>query len=146
MRVDIKQLNPSATNNAIQKAMNQVIQIESNLIHDVAEDIVKEAQNNLRLNGSDRTGNLLESIKILEESKQTAVVGTDEEYAKYVEFGRGPVVPRDPKGVLHWVDPDTGEDVFTKYSSPVEPAPFLHPAVESVTAKYKSIVTEKYNG
>jgi len=138
--------NVSETRKSIGKVLDGLQNTKQNLLEDVAEQIVIEAQNILRLNGNEGMGELLNSIKILESGIGTVLVGTQKDYAGYVEYGRGPVRPLSPDGVLHWVDRETGEDVFTKYSSPVEPSPFMAPAVESVVAWYKGIVAEKYNG
>jgi hypothetical protein len=44
----------------------------------------------------------------------------DADYASYWFEGRGAVTPTNKK-FLHWVDPVTGADIFTKYSSPTMP-------------------------
>jgi hypothetical protein len=50
-------------------------------------------------------------------------VATDVDYAPHVEYGTGlwgpkgskyPIVPKTPGGVLHWIDRETGEHVFSK--------------------------------
>src|SRR5262245_48455637 len=71
--------------------------------HNLLESIVADARNNLQNNMSVVTGELLGSIKILYEQGYEGVVGTDSEYAHFVEFGRGPVRPVNAK-VLHWKD------------------------------------------
>ena len=43
-------------------------------------------------------------------------------YARWVIEGRGPVRPKRKK-VLHWIDPDTGKDVFRKSVGPAPPHP-----------------------
>lgn len=43
-------------------------------------------------------------------------VATDVDYAPYVEYGTRPhiIEPKKPGGVLHWVDPGSGKDVFAR--------------------------------
>lgn len=41
-------------------------------------------------------------------------------YWNIINDGRGPVRPVNAK-VLHWIDPKTGKDVFSRYSGPVAP-------------------------
>lgn len=57
-----------------------------------------------------RTGALKASISATPQGTESYFVGTSIEYAKYVEHGRGPVVPKKAR-VLHWFD---GKDIFAK--------------------------------
>lgn len=43
-------------------------------------------------------------------------VASNVDYAPYVEYGTRPhiIEPKKPGGVLHWVDPGSGEDVFAR--------------------------------
>lgn len=91
--------------------------------------IVAEARSNLQNNTNINSGTLLSSIMILEEGDDFIIVGTREEYAGYIEYGRGPIRPKDPDGWLHWIDKQTGKDVFAKFAKATEPMPFMAPAV-----------------
>lgn len=70
------------------------------------------------------TGTYLSSFKIFEIGEGYIDIGNDAEHARIVEYGRGPVTPKDAT-VLHWIDPATGESVFSRYSGPVEPTHFM---------------------
>lgn len=62
---------------------------------------------------------------VIQKSPGRLTVGVSYEqvpYARWVIEGRGPVRPKRAR-VLHWIDPDTGKDVFSKYSNPVPPHP-----------------------
>lgn len=99
------------------------------LLHETAETIIAEAKSNLQNNTNIDSGTLLASIGILEEGDNSITVGSNEPYAGYIEYGRGPVRPLDPDGWLHWIDKDTGKDVFAKFAKATEPSPFMEPAV-----------------
>lgn len=86
----------------------------------IANTCIDEIKNNIQNKMHVVSGNLLSSIGIYEETEDSVLIGSDEQYALYLEYGRGPVRPVNKKA-LHWVDPDTGEDVFTKYAGPSEP-------------------------
>jgi len=65
-------------------------------------------------------------------------VGTNVEYAPYIEFGTQPhVITPDSKEALQWTDPETGEPVFAKkVKHPgTEEQPFLLPAVDTVRSR-----------
>lgn len=74
------------------------------------------------------TGTYLASFKIFEISDGYIDIGNDAEHARIVEYGRGPVVPVNAT-VLHWIDPNTGEDVFSRYSGPVEATHFIEKTI-----------------
>jgi hypothetical protein len=96
------------------------------------EAVVDEARSNVQNNTSIITGDLHASIQVFEAGRTPTgyygVVGTELEYAVFVEYGRGAVRPVIAK-VLHWIDPDTGKDVYSMYSAPSEPQPFFEPAI-----------------
>lgn len=105
----------------------------------LGETIVAEARSNLQNNTNIDSGTLLSSIMILEENDNQIIVGTREEYASYIEYGRGPIRPLKEGGWLHWIDKTTGKDVFAKFANATEPSPFLEPAVVSVTANFPQV-------
>ena len=110
----------------------------TNLLHGLGNDVVMEAKQNIGNNQSIDRGTLIFSVRILEEDEKSVTVGTDAPYAEYIEFGRGPVRPLDPDGFLHYFTKD-GKEIFSKYSGPTEPQPFLEPAVIKVTKKFKDV-------
>jgi len=111
------------------------------LFHKVGEDIVMEAKHNIGQNQSINTGQLIFSVRILEEDYgKSLVVGTDAPYAEFVEFGRGPITAEEGK-VLHFFTKD-GEEVFTKHVGPTEPQPFLQPAVIKHTKRFSDLYVE----
>lgn len=68
-----------------------------------------------------RTGVLAGSIHAEQLSSSSWFVGTDIDYAIYVENGRGVVRPKNAK-VLHWFD---GGDVFAMRAGPTKPNKFV---------------------
>lgn len=71
------------------------------------------------------TGNthmLKNSVRVVAQGNHQYEIGAYQEYASYVNNGRGPVRPTHKKS-LHWVDPKYGE-VFTKYAAPSRPNDF----------------------
>ena len=99
------------------------------LLYTVANKIIDEARSNLQNNTNINSGTLLSSIGILEEGDDSITIGSRLPYAGYIEYGRGPIRPLDPEGWLHWIDKDSGKDVFAKFAKATEPNPFLEPAV-----------------
>ena len=88
------------------------------------------------------SGGLLRSIEIEDESDTSYVVGTNiaHFYPLCVEFGRSEVRPIRAK-VLHWFTL-SGDEVFSKYSSPAPPRPFVKPAYEETNNRAVDIVKE----
>ncbi len=109
----------------------------------LGELIVAEARSNLQNNTNINSGDLLSSIMILEENDNEIVIGTRSEYAGYIEYGRGPVRPKDPDGWLHWIDKSSGKDVFAKFAKATEPSPFMEPAVILHTQKFPDIYVKE---
>ena len=115
------------------------------MLHLLGETIISEARSNLQNNTNISTGTLHASIMILEEGDDYIVVGTLEDYAGYIEYGRGPVRPLKEGGWLHWIDKSSGKDVFAKFANATEPSPFMEPAVTSMTLNFPEIYAEKTN-
>ena len=84
--------------------------------------------------------NLLNSIEIEEQSDTSYLVGTTitHFYPLCVEKGRGEVRPVNAK-VLHWFTL-SGNEVFSMYSSPAPPRPFVKPAYEQASSEAEDIV------
>lgn len=115
--------------------------IES-LLHRLGMDIVEEAKHNIGQNQTIDRGQLISSIRILDEIPgKEIIVGTDTPYAEYIEFGRGPVTPKNPDGYLHFFTKD-GKEVFTKFSKATEPQPFLEPAVIRHSNRFQDVYVE----
>lgn len=115
----------------------------SEIIHDIGERIVFEARSNLQTNTNINSGHLLSSIKILKEDESSIWIGTEEHYAWYIEYGRGPVRPLKADGWLHWIDKQTGKDVFAKFAKATEPMPFLEPAAIKVSLDFPNLYAEQ---
>lgn len=85
-----------------------------------------------------RTANLRNSISHqVKEEEMTGYVGTNVPYAPYVEIGTGIYSSQGDGRKTPWiyVDPETGDKVFTRGS---KPHPYLKPAVdENVSAILK---------
>jgi len=89
--------------------------------------------------GGGRSGALKQAISkrgaagnVIQKTPGHLIVGVDYaqiDYARWVIEGRGPVLPKEKK-VLHWIDPDTGKDVFAKSAGPAPAHPifFLTPS------------------
>lgn len=124
------------------RIMEEIAGASESFLDDVAAAIVDEARSNLQNQGSVNTGELLASIRVLGQGEGFRVVGSDVKQAAIIEYGRGPVVPVHAK-VLRWVDKDTGEVIFSKYSGPVQPQPYFEPAVLAVTERMAGIFAVK---
>jgi len=121
-------------------------QFNQEMLIALGETIVSEARSNLQNNTNISSGNLLSSIMILEEDDNEILIGTREEYAGYIEYGRGPVRPLKEGGWLHWIDKTTGKDVFAKFANATEPQPFMEPAVIQHTMRFPNLYAEKLDG
>ncbi len=88
-----------------------------------------------------QTGELRNSIKVQKVAPLTVSVGTNKEYAPYVEYGTGtagdPEVPHTSKESWRWQD-EQG-NWHTSHGQP--PQPFLRPAVREQEA-YETVAEE----
>lgn len=117
-------------------------EIHMDFLREMAVEIIVDAATTLQKQGHVVTEELLRSIQILDETDDSVTVGTDADHAVFIEFGRGPVFA--PVGkVLHWIDPDTGEDVFAKSAKATEPSPFMQPAITKKTKRFQGVYVEK---
>ena len=113
------------------------------MLYMLGESIVAEARSNLQNNTNINSGTLLSSIMILDEGDDYIIVGTREDYAGYIEYGRGPVRPLKEGGWLHWIDKSSGKDVFAKFANATEPMPFMEPAVIGITSDFPQVFIEE---
>ena len=110
-----------------------------------AENIAKRVKSLQELaiatNSTMATMNLLNSIEIEKNSDTSYLVGTTitHFYPLCVEKGRGEVRPIYAK-VLHWFTL-SGKEVFSMYSSPAPPRPFVKPAYEQTLSEAEEIVS-----
>ena len=83
---------------------------------------------------------LLNSIEITDESETNYIIGTNitHFYPLCVEKGRMEVRPIRAK-YLHWFTL-SGNEIFSKYSSPAPPRPFVKPAFEETNNRAVDIV------
>lgn len=86
------------------------------------------------------SGGLLRSIEIEEDSETSYTIGTNIShfYPLCVEKGRREVRPVVAKS-LHWFTL-SGTEIFSKYSSPAPPRPFVKPAYEQTKSRAVDIV------
>jgi len=99
----------------------------------------------IQMNGSMHSYDLLNSITVEEQSSLNYLIGTniDHFYPLCIEYGRGEVTPVSAN-VLHWVS-KSGEDIFSMYSSPTNPAPFAEPAYRMVLSSAEDVMMESLN-
>ncbi len=109
-----------------------------------AEEIANQAKSlqeqYIRNNGSIHTGRLLSSIYIFHTGDMTYTVGTtiSHFYPLCIENGRGAVRPVRAKA-LHYITKN-GQEVFSQYSSPTTPKPFVQPAYDKLKGDATSII------
>lgn len=143
MSVEIKTKGYDTTQDLIKHIKDNIDEHHTEMLHLIGESIVAEAKSNLQNNTNIDSGTLHASIMILDEGDDFIIVGTNEDYAGYIEYGRGPVRPLKEGGWLHWIDKSTGKDVFAKFANATEPMPFLEPAVATVTLEFPQVYTEE---
>ena len=89
------------------------------------------------------TGNLKNSITHkVDEAEPAAYIGTDMEYAGYVEFGTGgysSIGGGTPKS--HWVY--MGDDGEWHIGKPMKPRPYLKPAIANHVGTYRNIFKDE---
>ena len=117
----------------------------SEILHIFGESVVAEARSNLQNNTNINTGDLLSSIMILDEGNDYIIIGTESDYAGYIEYGRGPVRPLKEGGWLHWIDKSSGKDVFAKFANAIEPMPFLWPSIVKHMLEFPNLYLEWMN-
>lgn len=131
------------------KASKKILGELDSKLSDILEDsldkfaakIEADANGNLQDKTHVVTGELLAEPKILEKGEKYRVIGSRKIQGYIVEHGRGLVLPKKGK-VLHWIDKHTGEDVFATKSGPVDPDPWLEPAVNRNKKGLKDIIAE----
>ena len=144
MEITVEDKGFESTAELLDFVKNNIDRENIDLLHVLGETIVSEARSNLQNNTNINSGTLLSSIMILEEGDDYIIVGTNEEYAGYIEYGRGPIKPLDPDGWLHWIDKDTGKDVFAKFAKATEPMPFMEPAVIQHTRDFPEVYVQAW--
>lgn len=109
----------------------------------IAEDAIAEIKSNLQNEGHVVTGNLLSDVGITEEKSGSISIGSKEEYALYLEYGRGPVEPVKAK-VLHFTAKD-GTEVFTKRVGPTQPTGVFERSILASVPKSVEEIAKKKN-
>lgn len=104
----------------------------------VANEAAQVMKDEIVRNAKEGTGKLAASVNVKRLDESSWSVGTDLYYAKYVNDGRGPVVPKKAKA-LRWYSPRlSGNAVFSQYAGPAEGIDF--------TGKTKAILENmKFN-
>lgn len=89
------------------------------------------------------TGNLRNSIThMVDEQEPAAIIGTDNEYAAYVELGTGIYAEGGDGRPTPWVYQDANGNWH--YTHGQKPQPFLKPAVTDHTDKYREIIKDAF--
>lgn len=97
----------------------------------------------IAMNGSIAKGNLINSIEVEKKSDTNYLVGTniDHFYPLTIEKGRGEVRPIRFK-FLHYFTL-SGIEIFSKYSRPTTPKPYVEPSYRQVLSEAEDIVWEE---
>ena len=143
MKIDIESFGFERTQDILDYIKKNIDEDVMTSLYLLCETIVAEARSNLQNNTNIDSGTLLSSIRILEEGDNFIIIGTDVDYAGYIEYGRGPVRPLKEGGWLHWIDKSSGKDVFAKFANATEPSPFMEPAVVQHTMDFPDIYVTK---
>ncbi len=111
----------------------------------IIQRLCLKVEREAKLNCPRKTGHLKRSITHTIEkqtsSKVVGIVGTNVEYAPYVEFGTGKFAQNGQGRKTPWAytDPETGETIWTAGQ---KPQPFLHPALD----KYRAEILKELKG
>jgi len=95
----------------------KVEDLQAKMVHSIGDTIVKDIKDQLETEGHNITYDLSEKTQVFEYGEDYVILGSDSGHAWVFEFGRGAVRPVHKKA-LHWIDKETGEDVFARYSKP----------------------------
>lgn len=108
-----------------------VDKIADNSLRKSARDIKREVEDRIEAVGAVDTGRLRNSITIKKLGQCQYAVGTDVEYAPYVEFGTGsmgdPAVAHNVSDMCVRKDKKTGKGKIVHFS-PHPPRPYMRPA------------------
>lgn len=140
----------SGADPAVQEVMSGFVELASEIkngvekgcdlgVVDVSERLKSLQELYIGLNGSIHEGKLINSIDMVSTADNVFLVGTDiiHFYPLCVEKGRGAVRPIQ-YDFLHFVI--DGKHIYTKYSRPTVPRPFVQPAVQTVDGEAEDIV------
>lgn len=88
------------------------------------------------------TGNLRNSITHeVDMSDNSVAIGTNVEYAPYLEFGTGIYAEGGGRPTPWWYqDPKTGEWIFTHGN---KPQPYIRPAIDNHLQEYKDFIKQE---
>ena len=93
-----------------------------------------------------KTGALANSIAFkIEPDEKSAYVGSNSEYAAYVEFGTGKYSELGGTPKERWVYYDKAHDVYRR-GYPQRPRPFIRPAVANHIKTYQNILVNALKG
>lgn len=93
----------------------------------------------LSLDGADNLTRKFAEVKQRGEGDRVDVVGTNQEYAVILEFGRGPVEAPEGSALKFEVD---GETIFRKKVSGHPPYPFFRPAIREFKANPEKFILD----
>lgn len=93
-----------------------------------------------------KTGALANSVAFkIEPDEKSAYVGSNSEYAAYVEFGTGKYSELGGTPKERWVYYDKAHDVY-RMGYPQRPRPFIRPAVANHIKTYQNILVNALKG
>lgn len=123
----------------LEQLKEELNQNSDELAEQLAEKGKSLQQLAIGMNGAIASGALRNSIEIESDGERKYLVGTtiNHFYPLVVEKGRGAVVPVRAK-VLHFFT-KSGDEVFTRYSSPFPGKPYVEPAYQQLLSEVDSI-------
>jgi hypothetical protein len=126
----------------INKYLNHII----NTLESVNDKALNECGKLIAIQESLRTkGNLSKSFFTfftLKDGKNNVVVDSSKDYAKYLEFGRGPVKAINAKALRFFMN---GEIIFRKSVGPMKAQPFVQQSINAATPKFTQIFDKHFS-
>ena len=136
----------------LQTAKNELEQTGHEVAKAIAETQKSYQEQYIRMNGTVKTGMMLNSVEITEDGTGTVHVGNTASsvegfpYPLAIETGRRAVFPVEKK-VLRWFEGGLGgTPVFSHYSGSVAADPFVQPSIDTTIEDINEIVREQLRG
>lgn len=129
----------------LESAKAELENLGHQVAHAIGETQKSYQEQYIRMNGTVKTGMMLNSVEITEDGMGTVHVGNTASsvegfpYPLAIETGRGPVYPINRK-VLRWFN--GGKPVFAKSAGPAKARPFVEPSQSSTMEDVEKIVDD----